>query len=1360
MRLTIVFVILPLLFGIGGLGTASVAQAAPEAAMEVATGPEGLLELEQQGKVNVRALGAWGRLPRQFVQFGQTMRKEGGPDLLTADADLIRAWLSRDESGTPPLTNFRQGLEKILSYLENGDYLDWVAVDPQKEVSNGSIVRQGGRRWRYTAGSAPAVPTIATKDETTILFAGEMAEQWLPYQHSGGKFKEFARIDNQKRLMVDVPKGHYKERPIVNTPVAQNASTVKPTISPKSNTPLPEVQIEKGNIPNVKFSSTNPCAPGTDLQGFPWEKTQPESKIKLPKEVDVAIPPVIPDLKYLSDAFYNSAVSTAFEGMRLVYGPMPDEEAQKFEAAWVPLFDYPTQEIVDYLNQLNPSISQFLATRESYMRFLSSIQMVLLDAATAIEFDDQQAWEAAMAEAGLYTSALPPLEAAMKTIARQVEALGNPPNPMDAKCEVQNYYKKFFEIPSETLECKSLFAGEWIGYSEGHKSNEFNKISPLHIVFYSMPIMNPFLDEPVCVIEGLALGGTEWEPVTIFPRQGCDAFLSNNDKLDYSYQIQSVDNNGNFGEKMLTIHVVLERVEENLPPQSDWVSVKKLNELKKIQKELESKIKALKDERSDEAEDLYAKQNVCDIEIKNTENIIKMQPHFHVTSQHWLENLPLGKNESLPNSRIAEFLYRMEQFKVSTATKSSVQPSPIVQKKAGPSPEEIKADQQARQEAIQYHTEMVDLCKHNLDREIAERNEVMRSLSNSKDRKEAEEHIRRLKELDLRIIGLQSNMQAEQDLIDSHKTGQLVHTRTVFDDYARNRLIEVMQKDATRRDATRRIAERMDRQINLLPTELQAQARESARGILDGKTIASGDLEKARKLMNAINNQIQGYAEYDNATAKEAEVDASENEFYAQMTIMAAGAAFMGFGSAALAETYGVHAAATIYGSKVLGAVYGGATGAIAGGPKEGLTQAVSYYSPYGYAATQFIDGYQNAGLQKDASKASQIWEGTKQAGYAYFTGKVFEWSAKAVTKGGLIVFGKESRLFKPIIQSPTQRSNQALDVMRTTQKFENSKDDIRAFQNLEVELAVLKRNPSANSLKINQLETQQQQLAASLNASYHAKWLLKYKASPGLRRAYDVRVQKNYSEMTPGMIQRLEQQGYNMDGIEFRQFRNASSGGSSSMDLDLGPVKKSTGIEPGIQMFKSKMVVKKDGSVATIEQFMKYSQVAMNAEYREMTGLSAPSSDMNLVTSAHKEAFSTPKLLDHNIDFSSFTPEEIVSVGKVLEVKMDGINKNQMLSNTTKMQAKCRESSKEIENMLLRKLRNDLQKAPSGSPQQKQVQADISYWEDMLRRFKQIGTDETNPMKIIELNRDIMKDTGGRDVTGVINDLKATFGG
>jgi len=45
-----------------------------------------------------------------------------------------------------------------------------------------------------------------------------------------------------------------------------------------------------------------------------------------------------------------------------------------------------------------------------------------------------------------------------------------------------------------------------------------------------------------------------------------------------------------------------------------------------------------------------------------------------------------------------------------------------------------------------------------------------------------------------------------------------------------------------------------------------------------------------------------------------------------------------------------------------------------------------------------------------------------------------------------------------------------------------------------------------------------------------------------------------------------------------------------------------------------------------------------------------------------------------------------------------------------------------------------------------------------LLARFKQIGNEETNPIKIIETNRKIMKWTGGRDVIGVINDLTNAF--
>ena len=177
---------------------------------------------------------------------------------------------------------------------------------------------------------------------------------------------------------------------------------------------------------------------------------------------------------------------------------------------------------------------------------------------------------------------------------------------------------------------------------------------------------------------------------------------------------------------------------------------------------------------------------------------------------------------------------------------------------------------------------------------------------------------------------------------------------------------------------------------------------------------------------------MQGYAEYDHAMAKEAEVNAEENKFYSDMAIMAVGAISTGFAPVALAETYGAGTAMTLYGTKMLGAVYGGTTGLVAGGPKEGINQAVSYWSPVGNATVQFVDGYQNAG---SADAGDKLWNGIKNAGTGYLMGKAFELGTKLAVKGSFVAFGKESILFKPIVPSPAERSKSMLDALRTKQK-------------------------------------------------------------------------------------------------------------------------------------------------------------------------------------------------------------------------------------------------------------------------------------------------------------------------------------
>ena len=115
--------------------------------LEAATGPDGLLELEQQGRVTVRALRAWGRLPDHFLQLGQRLRQDHGLDLLAADLEQIKAWVAQAEAGDVGLAAVKQELSDLGAFMEGGDYLDWQDVQDMTTIAQGSVVRQDGRRW-------------------------------------------------------------------------------------------------------------------------------------------------------------------------------------------------------------------------------------------------------------------------------------------------------------------------------------------------------------------------------------------------------------------------------------------------------------------------------------------------------------------------------------------------------------------------------------------------------------------------------------------------------------------------------------------------------------------------------------------------------------------------------------------------------------------------------------------------------------------------------------------------------------------------------------------------------------------------------------------------------------------------------------------------------------------------------------------------------------------------------------------------------------------------------------------------------------------------------------------------------------
>lgn len=1143
--------------------------------------------------------------------------------------------------------------------------------------------------------------------------------------------------------------------------------------SPSLNIKMPE--IKKSGFSKVNFKFTDPCV-NTQNENTPWE-TKQKSNTNSDESRDPVQVPILPDIKNLSMATYRSAVGTVFENLRLVYGPMEEDEFRLFQSLWNPLFDYPSLEIVNYLNELNQLIFKYLALRESYLRIVGEIQMLWFDAAMAIEMQDRQTWNATTAELVRYANLLTAAENKSKSIAEQINILGNPPNPNMEKCKAQQRYRKFFNNTYS-------FEGEW--------KDDNGDISLIKTVYEFDDGRLFVYVYPFSLIEKMKSKGYNLDSLGIQnnPKELRD---ENEESMsiipgvaDLLYVFEEIEPNiwvalniysmlfDIYAYKFNPLSGYLE-INHHIPTAymssggTSGISAQKLNEITGTPPLLPSYKKNWDEFISEIRESGWAASNHKSYLERRNEDLIKIVVEGPTKERLRLEEYEEKKRKIHQNyewkggseeSKARELDQLENEYSDVLKDKSDSQKKTKTDAKPQQKPDENKANltntttdsEELFMNTINFHKEMIAVIEHNLKRDIEDRDRIYAQLRNAKSEQEAKDMIERIKQFDLRIIHHQSNMQAEDDLIESHKTGEIVRTRTIFDDYASQRFIEGIRENAARMDATRRIADRIERQINLLPEEEREKARDVAKEVLDPKTIGSGDIDRAKGLVNAFNKKIQGYASFDHASAQLAEIDADATEYYGSLALAVVGAGAIGVGSAVLANTYGAQAAMTIYGTKILSAVYGGSTGLVQGGPGEGVQQAIAYWSPLTYATQEFVKGYRGVGPIQNASESDRIWNGVQQAGTALVLGKIFEYGTALASKGATIIVGKENWLAKPLLlKGASDQISKSLQDKIAQQRRTKAKDNIDMFKKLEFELTQLKKNTSANKSQIDRLEKNLQELAAEINLSYEAKWMMKYQVHPIERSRYDKRIKENIENLKPGITNRLREKGYIMDDIQFAHFRNGNSGGTSSMDFDLVPVDRRTGKEV-------KMIRKKDGTLETSQGFNKDAQNALDDEYFAVYKMNARASDIQITTAAHPEAFANARMLNHNVNFSSFTPEEVASVGKVLQVKITNLDKNKMLSATIKMQAKAREAAKEVENMLLRKLKSDLKNLKPGSSEHKTKQKDIEYWENMLDRLNTIGKQETDPIKLIDLNRELIHETGGRDVNGVIDDIINAF--
>ena len=1141
--------------------------------------------------------------------------------------------------------------------------------------------------------------------------------------------------------------------PVLSVLLALLAIPVIPALA--QNKKKLNLKLPTSNVAKVKFNPDDPYAKENQkTDGTPWEKVSAEP-VKLPDGVKAVIPAPLPDVSKIAMIDYNMAVSVAFESLRIIYGEMSEKDAEQFMKMWAPLFNNPSQEIIDYMNKLTPLLSQFIVARESYLNSLSNVELLMFDASEAVGWDDKEAFSSAMFQAKLYTGTLKQLEAAMDELANRIQALGNPPNPFEARQAARDRYRRAFKP-------KEIYLGEtWMG-TRIDKEHAVEGLDPLTepMMRYLMKVKVKGEDRYFVLElkeEGIAKTDEVNDPYGVGNVKIEQMYFS--DKGNLMPDFKSDGTFQTYYPKPPAMALTMMTMNLMRQYETSYVSDKERKENPNLaaRKEKYHELAghygnrvlrggvffktALLWAMADKFNSYEWKDDgvVPHALIEDLEEAFKQQAAIEAENSSKLPKLKLGGNRKKKTDDAddagADTQAAQAAFDQASARKQQIQDS-------------LAFEEKSKQESIAWREENIKLIENNIRRDEEGRSNAMRRLSSAKTAQERQWIQQEIDDYNRRIMYQRSDIQSERDNIRQLQTGQFVHTRTEFEQYANEKMIHDSKVEAERYIQTKKAAAIIDRQINLLPEEDRDAARERAEKMFyeDG-ALASGDIEKARKLANAFNNQILGHELKVQAEAQDEVAWADLKEAGANAVIMACGSITVGLAGEALAGAYGAGTAATIWGSRAVGAVYGGVTGYIAGGPGKAASSAAGYFHPVTGGIASFIEGYTAEGME-GKSTYEKIWNGAKQAGMDYVVGKAFELGATGIAKTAS-AFLPDGIVNFNLTKGLSSSGRQKLDVLRTQRERLEAEDAVKSFSKLNNEYIGMLADGKTPKAKLDDARQQINQLAASLNSDYHAKWYMKYKADPNLRAHFDQAVQANYRQMTPKMTESLAKQGYNMKDIEFKQFRNSSSSGSSSMDLDLAPVSKSTGKEPKFY---------KNGEEVTAREFMNDAQKTMNTVYKEQhEGLSAKASEMNLTTSAHPEAYSTPELLKKDVDYSKLNAEDIASIGKVLESKVNTIQSNVRMTETTKMQAKCRESTKEIDNMLIPKLKQEL-KASTNAKQAERIAADIEYWQDMSKKLGQIGKETSNPMEIHRLNNEIQRDTGGKDAMQVVNDLIREF--
>ena len=1066
------------------------------------------------------------------------------------------------------------------------------------------------------------------------------------------------------------------------------------------------------------------------------------------------IPPAKPipflDIREITQAQWDGAVSAAMEGMRLVYGPLSDTEEESFLKSWAPLRQTPFSEAVDYLNKFNPLLGEFLVYRSAVTQTGQLLEEAVMNAGYAAEFDDPQGVLAYRDLASRYRTLLVSRQKRLMQVVNELIALGDPPDGLALMAERQVRYRKEKDYLQSLLQQHST-EGCWVGmrYDASMKDAGLGDVyTPDYIYVYQVDSLLYSLTLCInCNIQAEVEGN--WQNVGEANVSTGPAASFIRRELVNSDNIKREGGNG----RILTRYRKLDYPEISL---FEEISEQRYDEL--IEKESKTNWKMWLQQLNREQQKNRLAEAFFRIAVTWSED------------ERWEEYDHDPKSLFLPAEMLLAFHAEMQgAAPAPVSTRATQEEKPADVEGANPlHPEEDKSAAERKkldEETIQFHRINMAVIEKNL---VKDREELAR-----------EKDPQRREALQLHILGAQADLQAERDRIATIETGEIVHNRSPWDEYARSSFIQHIADNQRRLENMSRSIRKAYDMADKLPDKEAEQVRNIINTRYRGEMVSDMDEAKVQSIVAEASEVARGYYR----TMMEEETVAGRKQ------LNKAEWADVGLQTAEVVKTAADYSMTglSLFGGQYVNNVYQGVTGYIEGGPRGAfLNVAGAYNTATGIA----VDGFK--GFEEAVNQGGGISEGLQGAAWE---------AAKGLIRDKAIAFGAgkiSTALARPrgelaTLDGPNAPKAAQGDAATTARKKAVAAKDIDEFNRplTTEEMAVYReqvsdgrnrvatyqesfekleqaRRAGAPMSEIKKMLTDLDDCSAGIHSSPQAKMIMK-----GLQRdPANLEMIKRYSNSMDRVHQKVENRfqdemaaaGWSReelepirnrpDPAELQRARDKQARGETveaedllgtktvNMDYDAG-IKVKTGADG------RPLPPMKNGEPTSVVAWHAEAQEAWNRAYRAETGQSPTHSWENITHAKLGDAYRDLSVLQRNgiLHANKAWAGQTADVTYFKATHLRGEAEFQRVEKYVEIARGTAKDYRTKMNPLL-----ESRKPQGGTASHDAWQKHKEYWDKVYSVMDRMGNGRTDPLSA---DREIRELTGGKSLMEVTFDLR-----